>query len=177
MTTKKNQKSLLIVYTGNGKGKTTAAMGMAFRALGRKWKVAVMQFIKGKWTTGERKLGEKTPGLSWHVMGLGFTWESKDLAKDKEAAQQAWETSVELINSGNQNIVILDEITYAINYEFICLKDVINTLQQRPESVHVVITGRNAPQEIIDMADLVTEMKPIKHPYEQGIPAQMGIDF
>jgi cob(I)alamin adenosyltransferase len=165
------------VYTGHGKGKTTAALGIVFRALGRGMKVAVVQFIKGKWKTGERLFAETLPNLTFLVMGRGFTWESDDLSNDKAAAVLAWEKAKELIVSGAMDVVILDEITYAIHYDFVPLADVVATLAARPEAVHVVVTGRNAPAELEAAADLVTEMKPVKHPFEQGIPAQIGIDF
>ena len=175
MSTKETP-SLVMVYTGNGKGKTTAALGMIFRALGRGWKIAVVQFIKGR-DTGEFQFAETLPDVTWHIMGLGFTWESGDLNKDKKAAQEAWDQADAHIKSGEHNIVILDEITYAINYEFISLNDVLDTLKNRPKNVHVVVTGRDAPAEIVEMADLVTEMTPIKHPFDKGIPAQAGLDF
>lgn len=168
--------SLLVVYTGNGKGKTTAALGMIFRALGRGWKIAVVQFIKGR-ESGEFQFAETQPNVTWHVMGRGFTWESEDLEKDKKAAQEAWDQANVYIQSGEHNIVILDEITYAINYEFISLNDVLEALKNRPKHVHVVITGRDAPAEIVEIADLVSEMNPIKHPFDKGIPALEGVDF
>lgn len=174
---KRARRGLLVVYTGHGKGKTTAALGMVFRALGRGMRVGVVQFIKGKWKTGERLFAESLPGLTFRVMGLGFTWESDNLANDKEAARAAWETAKELIMSGEQDIVVLDELTYTFHYGFVVLEDVLATLRTRPPHVHVVITGRNAPEELVALADLVTEMKPIKHPFEQGIPAQIGVDF
>ena len=176
MSSTKKAPSLLMVYTGNGKGKTTAALGMIFRALGRGWKIAVVQFIKGR-ETGEFDFAATQENVTWHTMGLGFTWESDDLNKDKKKAQEAWDQANKYIQSGDHNIVILDEITYAINYEFIRLADVVEALKSRPEHVHVVVTGRDAPEEIVEMADLVSEMKPIKHPFEKGIPAQAGIDF
>jgi cob(I)alamin adenosyltransferase len=171
------QQGLVVVYTGNGKGKTTAALGLAFRALGRGLKVAVVQFIKGKWKTGERAFAETLPELTFLVMGLGFTWESDDISRDKEAARQAWERARELIAGGNHSIVVLDEITYVINYDFVPLDEVLEVLRSRPPHVHVVVTGRNAPPALVDAADLVTEMKSIKHPYERGVPAQAGLDF
>ena len=173
----KPKRGLVIVYTGHGKGKTTAALGMVFRALGRGMKVAVVQFIKGKWKTGERTFAENLPGLTFKVMGRGFTWESDDLSNDKAAALAAWEAAKELILGGDQAIVVLDELTYTFSYGFVPLDDVLTTLRTRPSHVHVVITGRNAPEELIALAELVTEMKPVKHPFEQGIPAQLGVDF
>jgi cob(I)alamin adenosyltransferase len=171
------QQGLFVVYTGNGKGKTTAALGLAFRALGRGLKVAVVQFIKGKWKTGERAFAETLPELTFLVMGLGFTWDSDDISRDKAAARQAWDRARELIAEGNHSIVVLDELTYAINYDFVPLDEVLEAVRGRPAHVHVVVTGRNAPPALVDAADLVTEMKSIKHPYERGIPAQAGLDF
>jgi cob(I)alamin adenosyltransferase len=168
---------LLLVYTGHGKGKTTAALGLAFRALGRGLRVAVVQFIKGKWKTGERLFAEGLPNLTFLVMGHGFTWESDDLSRDRAAAQAAWAESARLIASGEQAVVILDELTYVLNYGFVPLADVLEAFRARPPSVHVVVTGRNAPQELIDAADLVTEMRSVKHPFEQGRKAQIGVDY
>ncbi len=171
------KKGLLLVYTGHGKGKTTAALGIVFRALGRGLKVAVVQFIKGKWKTGERTYAETLPELTFLVMGRGFTWESDDLSRDKEAARKAWQEAAELIRGGEHAIVVLDELTYVVNYDFVALGEVLAVLRDRPPHVHVVVTGRNAPDEMVEMADLVTEMKSIKHPFERGIAAQPGIDF
>jgi cob(I)alamin adenosyltransferase len=171
------QRGLLIVYTGKGKGKTTAALGIVFRALGRGLSVAMVQFIKGKWKTGEGSFAEKLPELTFLVMGRGFTWESDDISRDKEAARAAWQKSAEIIGAGKHAIVVLDELTYVINYDFVALHEIVAVLKNRPEHVHVVITGRNAPDELVEMADLVTEMKSLKHPFEKGIPAQPGIDF
>jgi cob(I)alamin adenosyltransferase len=170
-------RGLLIVYTGKGKGKTTAALGIVFRALGRGLRVAMVQFIKGKWKTGEGSLAEKLPELTFLVMGRGFTWESDDISRDKEAARAAWRKSAEIIAAGEHAIVVLDELTYVINYDFVALEEILAALRTRPEHVHVVITGRNAPDLLVQMADLVTEMKSIKQPFEKGIPAAPGIDF
>ncbi len=171
------RRGLVVVYTGHGKGKTTAALGIVFRALGRSMKVGVVQFIKGKWKTGERLFAENLPNLTFLVMGRGFTWESDNLSNDKAAALSAWETAREMIASGEHDIVVLDEITYTFHYGFVVLDDVLAALRAKPTHVHVVLTGRNAPEELVALADLVTEMKPVKHPFEQGIPAQLGIDF
>lgn len=170
-------RGLLIVYTGHGKGKTTAALGIVFRALGRGLRVAVVQFIKGKWKTGERLFAETIPELTFLVMGKGFTWESEDLTRDREAALRAWTETKALLASGEYAVVVVDEITYAIHYGFIALEDVLSALRERPAHVHVVATGRNAPQELCALADLVTEMKALKHPFEQGLKAQPGIDY
>jgi cob(I)alamin adenosyltransferase len=170
-------KGLVIVYTGNGKGKTTAALGLAFRALGRKLAVAVVQFIKGKWKTGERSFAESLPQLTFLVMGRGFTWDSDDISRDRAAAEAAWRTSAELIAKGEHAVVILDELTYVLNYGFVAVTEVLAALASRPAHVSVVITGRNAPDELIAAADLVTEMKSVKHPFDRGVRAQAGIDF
>ena len=170
-------RGLLMVYTGQGKGKTTAALGLVFRALGRGLQVAVVQFIKGKWKTGERVFAASLPNLTFLVMGEGFTWESDDLSRDRNAALQAWQKAAALIASGEHQLVVLDEITYAINYGFIALDEVVAALRARPAGVHVTITGRNAPEALCQDADLVTEMKSIKHPFERGLKAVVGIDY
>lgn len=170
-------RGLLVVYTGHGKGKTTAALGMVFRALGRGMRVTVVQFIKGKWKTGERLFAERLPELRFHVMGLGFTWHSDDLAKDKAAARAAWETARTEIASGERDLVVLDELTYTLHYDFLPLDEVLETLKARPPHVHVVVTGRNAPQALVQAADLVTEMTLVKHPYQGGAKAQIGVDY
>ena len=178
----KKQPGILSVYTGNGKGKTTAALGMVYRALGWDLPVSVIQFVKGKWRTGERILGERwseqyPEQLIYKVMGKGFTWDSDDLSRDKEAAIQAWETAANLITKGLHHLVVLDEITYVINYGFVSEQAVIDVFEQRPAHVNVVVTGRNCPQKIMDLADLVTEMAVVKHPYKKGRPALRGVDF
>src|SRR5262249_49701810 len=153
------KRGLVVVYTGHGKGKTTAALGIVFRALGRNMKVGVVQFIKGKWKTGERLFAETLPNLDFRVMGRGFTWESDDLSNDKAAALAAWEAARDLVTGGAHDVVVLDEITYAFHYGFVPLEDVLTALRARPPHVHVVLTGRNAPEELVALADLVTEMK------------------
>lgn len=171
------KKGLLILYTGHGKGKTTAAFGMAYRAMGRGWKVAVVQYIKGKWMTGERLFSAKQELLDLHVMGEGFTWESADISRDQAAAEAAWAQSRALISAGEHPLVILDEITYALHYGWLKLDEVRAVLLERPPHVSVVLTGRHAPPQLIEDADLVTEMQAIKHPYAKGIAAQQGLDF
>jgi cob(I)alamin adenosyltransferase len=171
------RRGLLVVYTGHGKGKTTAALGMVFRALGRNLAVSVVQFIKGKWKTGERLYAETVPGLRFFVMGLGFTWDSDDLSKDARAAREAWNKAKDEIASGERDLVVLDELTYTIHYGFLSLDEVLTALRERPPHVHVVVTGRNAAPELIQLADLVTEMTVVKHPHQQGIKAQLGVDF
>jgi len=170
-------RGLLLVYTGAGKGKTTAALGLVFRALGRGLRVGVVQFIKGKWKTGERTFAETLPGLTFLVMGRGFTWESDDLSRDRAAARAAWDAARAMIAGGEHAVVVLDELTYAIHYGFVPCEEVVAALRDRPPAMHVCVTGRNAPDELLAIADLVTEMRSIKHPFEQGIPAQPGVDF
>jgi cob(I)alamin adenosyltransferase len=170
------RKGLVLVYTGPGKGKTTAALGMVFRALGHGLKVAVVQYIKGKWKTGERLFAETLPGLTFHVMGLGFTWDSDDLTRDKAAARAAWERSRELL-AGGSDLVVLDEITYALHYGWIAEEELLEALAQRAPATHVVLTGRNAPASLVAVADLVTEMTVVKHPFTEGHKAQKGVDF
>jgi cob(I)alamin adenosyltransferase len=171
------RRGLLIVYTGHGKGKTTAALGTVFRALGRGHRVTVVQFIKGKWKTGERMFAETLPELRFFVMGLGFTWESDDIGRDKAAARAAWDKAREEILEGERDLVVLDEITYTFHYGFLHEKEVLETLRERPPHVHVVVTGRNAPEALVEAADLVSEMKVVKHPYAAGVKAQIGIDY
>ncbi|HYQ00801.1 MAG TPA: cob(I)yrinic acid a,c-diamide adenosyltransferase [Polyangiaceae bacterium] len=168
---------LLVVYTGHGKGKTTAALGMVFRALGRGLRVTVVQFIKGKWKTGERAFAESLPQLRFLVMGLGFTWESDDISRDKAAARAAWAEARKEIRSGERELVVLDELTYAFHYGFLELDEVLETLRSRPAGVHVVVTGRDAPEALLAVADLVTEMKLVKHPFQRGEKARLGVDF
>jgi cob(I)alamin adenosyltransferase len=171
----------LIVYTGNGKGKTTAALGLAWRALGRDLAVAVVQFVKGKWKTGERlfaeRLAERDPRLSFAVMGRGFTWESDDLSRDRAAAEAAWAESRRLIAGGAHAVVILDELTYVINYGFVPLDDVLAVFADRPRHVTVAVTGRNAPDALVAAADVVTELRAVKHPFERGQKAVPGLDY
>ena len=168
---------LLVVYTGHGKGKTTAALGMVFRALGRGLRVTVVQFIKGKWKTGERVFAESLPQLRFLVMGLGFTWESDDISRDKAAARAAWAEAQKEILSGERELVVLDELTYAFHYGFLELDEVLETLRSRPAGVNVVVTGRDAPEALLELADLVTEMKLVKHPFQRGEKARLGVDY
>jgi len=169
-------RGLLLVNTGNGKGKSTAAFGVAFRAIGHGLTVSIIQFIKGKWKTGEMESARRL-GLELMPMGKGFTWESKNIEEDKELMRQAWTIASEKILSGNYDLIILDELNYVLGYGYIPVDDVVRMLRSRPPYVHVVLTGRNAPDEILAIADCVTEMRDIKHPYRSGIPAQRGIDF
>ena len=163
--------------TGNGKGKTTAALGILLRAWGRDMRVVMLQFIKaktGKW--GEIKAAAKM-GVDLVPLGDGFTWTSKDIEHDRALAQEGWRQCRERILSGNYDVVILDEMTYCLKFGWLEMEDVLDTLRARPEKLHVIITGRDAPDELIEFADLVTEMREIKHPYRSGIRAQPGVEF
>jgi cob(I)alamin adenosyltransferase len=171
-------KGLLIVHTGAGKGKSTAAFGLALRMLGRGHRVGVVQFIKGAWHTAERdalaKFGEQ---VSWHTMGEGFTWETQDLKRDIAAAERAWTKSLELIADPSFGLVILDELNIALRYDYLDLAKVVAALRDRREGLHVVVTGRNAKPDLIAAADLVTEMSLVKHHFAAGVKAQPGIEF
>ena len=178
LATKTIEKGLLIVHTGKGKGKSTAAFGLAARAIGNGMKVGIVQFVKGVWETGERGVLDKFPDLvSIKAMGDGFTWETQDRERDIKAAETAWAASKEMIASGDYKMVILDELNIVLRYDYIPLDDVIETLKSKPKDLHVVITGRNAKDDLIEVADLVTEMTLIKHPFRGGVKAQVGIEF
>ncbi len=174
---KRTTKGLVIVNTGNGKGKTTAALGVLFRAWGRGMRVCMLSFIKATTSNYGEERAAKRLGIEMIPMGDGFTWTSEDIEKDKAMARQCWELCKEKIASGEYDIVILDEMTYTFSYGWLDANEVIEFLKQRPEGMHVVITGRNAVPELIEYADLVTEMTEVKHPYRQGIQAQKGIEF
>src|SRR5262245_23160382 len=160
---------LIWINTGNGKGKSTAAFGVAMRAIGQGLTVSVIQFIKGKWKTGELQAAERL-GLELLPMGQGFTWESQNLEEDKALMRQAWSLASEKILSGRFDLIILDEINYVLGYGYVPVDEVVRVLKSRPSQVHVILTGRNAPEEIISVADCVTEMRDVKHPYRNGIP-------
>ncbi len=178
MRTKTEKRGLLIVNTGDGKGKSTAAFGMVARALGWGMHVGIVQYIKGKWKTGERQFFAKFPDqVRYEVMGEGFTWETQDRARDIAAAEAAWATSKAMIADPHLDFVLLDEINIALRYEYLNIADVLATLKERPLDKHVCLTGRNAHPDLIAMADLVTEMKAVKHPFEQGMKVQKGVDF
>jgi cob(I)alamin adenosyltransferase len=174
-----HEKGLLLVHTGAGKGKTTAALGLAFRALGQGLKVGIVQFIKGAIPTGEAALVHRLHlPIEMHTMGDGFTWNTQDREKDIASARKAWEQAVALLRDESFNLVILDELNVVLHYDYLPLAEVLDELRRKPPMLHVVITGRNAKQELIDLADLVTEMKLVKHPYrEQGIKPQKGIEY
>ena len=172
------QKGLLIVHTGKGKGKSTAAFGLVLRALGYDWPCGVVQFIKGAWNTGERKaLARYADLLSWHTMGEGFTWETQDRARDVTAATAAWVRAQELMADPKIKLLVLDELNIALRYDYLPPADVVATLQARRLDLHIVVTGRNASPEMLEAADLVTEMSPVKHHFAAGVKAQEGIEF
>ena len=176
---KTQEKGLIIVHTGNGKGKTTAALGMVLRSLGHGYKVAIVQFIKGAWEPAEKAVLEKWQGqLQFHAMGEGFTWETQDRERDTEKAIAAWEKALEYIIDPEYRLVLLDEVNIALKLGYLDVATVIAGLEQKPADSHVILTGRGAPPELIEKADLVTEMTLVKHPFkEQGIKAQPGIEF
>ncbi|MBU1140109.1 MAG: cob(I)yrinic acid a,c-diamide adenosyltransferase [Proteobacteria bacterium] len=171
-------KGLVAVFTGNGKGKTTASLGLAFRALGHGQRVCIIQFIKGSWEYGEIVAAKKfSPLLDFHVMGRGFTWKSDDLEKDKAAALEAWKFAKEVIEENRYALVILDELTYLPHYGMLAEEEILTALANKPKGLHVVITGRYATQKLINAADLVTEMTEVKHPFKSGVKAQKGFEF
>ncbi len=172
------EKGLLIVHTGPGKGKSTAAFGLLLRAIGRGQKCAVVQFIKGAWSTGEKIALERFDDLvEWHALGEGFTWETQDRERDIAACQRAWDKACELMADPKLSLLVLDELNIALRYEYLPLDDVIATLRGRRPELHVVVTGRNAKDPMIEAADLVTEMTLVKHHFAAGVKAQEGIEF
>ena len=179
MLSRKNKtKGLIMVHTGRGKGKTTAAMGLAIRAMGNDMRTGIVQFVKGGWQTGEKKILEAFPELcTLKIMGEGFTWETQDRNRDIAMATKAWEVAKDMILSNTYPLVILDEINIVLRYEYLNVNDVTDVLQQKPDTVHVVLTGRNAKPEILEIADLVTEMNMKKHHFHNDIKAQIGIEF
>ncbi|KHJ53387.1 cobinamide adenolsyltransferase [Aureimonas altamirensis] len=179
IATKTQEKGLVIVHTGKGKGKSTAAFGLVFRALGNGMKVAIVQFVKGKWETGERQaLKRFADDVTITAMGDGFTWETQDRQRDIAAARAAWERAKALIVDDEHQMVVLDELNIVLRYDYLPVEEVVEFLRtSKPEMKHVVITGRNARDELIDFADLVTEMEQVKHPFRAGIKAQKGIEF
>ena len=183
LATKTIEKGLLIVHTGKGKGKSTAAFGLAMRALGNGMKIGIVQFIKGKWRTGERTVLERVPDqVTIRAMGEGFTWDTQDRARDIAAAEAAWQASMGMIDSARGaapalDMVILDELNIVLRYNYLDLEQVVDFLAKRPPDLHVVVTGRNAKPPLIEIADLVTEMVMVKHPFRAGVKAQKGIEF
>lgn len=169
--------SLVLVNTGHGKGKSTAAFGMMIRAVARGWDVSVIQFIKsGKWKVGEEAIGRRL-GVDWWTTGDGFTWNTKDMDETEARAREAWRTAKGKLASGDYEMVLLDELTYPVNYGWIDVYEVVSAIQGRPRHVNVIVTGRDAPPEIVEVADTVTEMTKIKHAFDQGVRAKRGIDL
>jgi cob(I)alamin adenosyltransferase len=178
LATKTEERGLLIVYTGAGKGKSTAAFGMVLRCLGHGMRVGIVQFVKGAWDTGERTVLAGFPDLvTCRAMGEGFTWDTQDRARDIAAARAAWEVAKAMIADPSYRLVVLDELNIVLRYGYLPLDEVIATLKAKPRDLHVVVTGRNAPPELIEAADLVTEMTLVKHPFRAGVKAQPGIEF
>lgn len=172
-----DERGLLLVLTGNGKGKSSSAFGMAARALGYGMPIAVAQFIKSRRDTGEEAFFRDLPGVAWHVLGEGFTWETQNRARDIETAQKGWAVARALLADANNRLVILDELTYLLRYGYLDADDVLADIAARPPSQHVVVTGRSAPSSLIALADTVTEMRDVKHAFRAGIKAQEGIDL
>ena len=169
--------SVVVLNTGDGKGKSTAAFGVMVRAIARGWNVAVCQFIKSnEWKVGEEALGRQL-GVDWHALGDGFTWNSDDLDTDRTHAESAWNVAAELIAGGEHQLVVLDELTYLCTWGWLDTDVVVKAIADRPTNVNIVVTGRDAPQALVDVADTVTEMRPIKHAYDRGIRAMRGIDY
>ena len=178
LATKTIEKGLLIVHTGKGKGKSTAAFGLVMRAIGHGQKVAVVQFVKGKWETGERAVLERfSDQVSIHTMGEGFTWETQDRQRDLSAARAAWDKAKALITDPDIRMVLLDELNIVLRYDYLPIDEVLEVLRAKPEDKHVIVTGRNAKDELVEAADLVTEMTMVKHPFRSGVKAQAGIEF
>ena len=178
LATKTKERGLLIVHTGKGKGKSTAAFGLALRALGHGWRLGIVQFVKGAWETGERKALERfADQVTMKRMGEGFTWETQDRARDIAAANEAWIAAKEMILDPTFSMVILDELNIVLRYDYLPVAEVISVLRDRRPELHVVVTGRNAKPELIELADLVTDMTLVKHPFRDGVKAQAGIEF
>lgn len=169
--------SLVLVHTGDGKGKSTAAFGTLIRGVSRGWRVGVVQFLKsGDWQVGEEKILSEH-GVDWHALGDGFTWDSKNMDESEAIARDAWATATQMITSGEYDLILLDEITYPINWGWIDIGEVVGVIRERPPKTSLILTGRDAAQELVDVADTVTEMKKIKHAYDRGVMARRGIDY
>jgi cob(I)alamin adenosyltransferase len=178
LATKTVEKGLIMVHTGKGKGKSTAAMGLAVRAIGNGMRVGIVQFVKGAWKTGERAVLERFPELcTIKAMGEGFTWDTQDRQRDIDAAQAAWDMAKAMIDDPSYKMVILDELNIVLRYEYLPLDDVVDVLKGKRQDLHVVVTGRNAKEPLLEIADLVTEMEQVKHPFREGVKAQVGIEF
>ncbi len=182
MKNRDKRTGITLVHTGDGKGKSSSAFGMVFRAAGSGMRICVIQFIKGGWKTGEQRAASRFDNIEWHVLGEGFTWKTgrdgKEPGQDRKSCREAWTFSQQKILSEHFDMVVLDEINYCCGYGWLTGKEIADFIrQQKPPWLHLVLTGRNAPQELIDVADTVTEMKMIKHAFEQGIKAQQGTEF
>lgn len=178
MATKTIEKGLLIVHTGKGKGKSSAAFGMVMRCIGHGFRVGIVQFVKGRWETGERKVLERFPDqVTIRAMGEGFTWDTQDRARDIRAARAAWDEAKRMIADPAYKMILLDELNIVLRYDYLPLDEVLAVLKAKPKDLHLVVTGRNAKPELIEMADLVTEMTMVKHPFRDGVKAQAGIEF
>ena len=178
MATKTKTGGLTIVHTGKGKGKSTAAFGMVCRALGHGMRVGVIQFVKGKWETGEKKILEAfSHQVTVHTMGEGFTWDTQDLNRDIAAADAAWSQAKVMMQDPSYSMILLDELNIVLRYDYLSIDEVLNTIKGNREDLHIIITGRNAKEELIEISDLVTEMTMIKHPFRSGFKAQAGIEF
>ncbi len=171
------EKGLLLVHTGNGKGKSSSAFGMVARALGHGMRVGVAQFIKGRSDTGEEAFFRRQDNVTWHVLGEGFTWDTQNLERDTETARQGWAVVQTMLRDPTINLIVLDELTYPLKYRWLDINQVLEDLQNRPPMQHVVVTGRAAPEALCDAADTVSEMRDIKHAFRAGITAQKGIDL
>src|SRR5258706_5651571 len=178
LATKTEERGLVIVHTGAGKGKSTAAFGMVLRCLGHGMRVGVVQFVKGSWGTGERTVLARFPDLvTCRAMGEGFTWDTQDRARDIAAARAAWEVATQMIADPSYRLVLLDELNIVLRYDYLPFEEVIEVLLSKPRDLHIIVTGRNAKPELIEAADLVTEMTLVKHPFRTGVKAQPGIEF
>ena len=178
LATKNKEKGLLMVHTGKGKGKSTAAFGLVIRAMGNGMRVGVVQFVKGKWQTGERDILENFPDrVTIRTMGEGFTWDTQDRQRDIAAAKAAWQVSCEMIADESYDLILLDELNIVLRYDYLPLAEIVQALDARRDGLHVVVTGRNAKDELIEAADLVTEMLEVKHHFKAGVKAQAGIEF
>jgi len=178
LATKTEERGLVIVHTGTGKGKSTAAFGMVLRCLGHGMRVGIVQFVKGAWATGERTVLQRFPDLvTMKAMGEGFTWETQDRARDIAAARAAWDTAKAMLADPSYRLVLLDEINIVLRYDYLPVEEVAAALAAKPRDLHVILTGRNAKPELLEIADLVTEMKLVKHPFRAGVKAQAGIEY